>query len=650
MKKNELFLLTLSFLLPLWVYCYTLCPTVSVYADAGEFPFAAYVNSFGHPPGYPLFILIIKLFQLLPFGNPALKANLAAAFISASTLPFFLLLTKQVTKNLYSSFFATLTLAFSRIYWKNALVSEAFGLLAFFIVVSTYLYLSWEKTKKKRYFYLFLLAVGFGLSHHQLIIATLLPLFFDFLKTKKWRLLKAKDYPIGISLVLFGFLPYLYIYHTSQSWPLMNWENPSNLKNLFRLLTRASYGTFILTSSFKKVLILPQTIEVIKLFFRSFTPFGIILFLIGCFTSFKENKKIFYFSFFIIILIGFCFSYYSRMPLTDSSEVHYLERFQIISSIFIALIAGFGFKWIRFPKLILPILLLLLNFSAVNQKNNYFGQYLAEDLLSTVPEKSIFLIEGDAIINSLFYHRFVLGKNSNTVFIIADLLANQAPWYLKELKLLYPDLIFPQPNNNSLKYLNEFLALNYQYRRIFMLIPGFENQQGASFYKIPQGLVYEFIPFSPNVDVSFLESPILNNYPNYQNLKKIDFASLATKESVFCGCGPTPTPIPAYFPEIKKLKPYPKDWPENDLMFTYARPLLFLAQATDDKNKKERYYLKAAEISPYNYYVWFETGNFYLENQKPRNALEAYQNALRFAPDKKTYQEIKKKIKLITEK
>jgi len=84
MKKNELFLLTLSFLIPFYIYCYTLCPTISVYADAAEFPTQAFISGFGHPPGFPLFILIIKLFQLLPFGNPALKANLAAALFPLS--------------------------------------------------------------------------------------------------------------------------------------------------------------------------------------------------------------------------------------------------------------------------------------------------------------------------------------------------------------------------------------------------------------------------------------------------------------------------------------------------------------------------------------------------------------------------------------
>jgi hypothetical protein len=41
----------LAFAVSFSLYLYTVCPTISLYADAGEFPTMAFVSGFGHPPG-----------------------------------------------------------------------------------------------------------------------------------------------------------------------------------------------------------------------------------------------------------------------------------------------------------------------------------------------------------------------------------------------------------------------------------------------------------------------------------------------------------------------------------------------------------------------------------------------------------------------
>jgi hypothetical protein len=51
--------------------------------DAGEFVVAAYRFSLPHPPGYPLYMLLLKLWSMLPINiglDPlAVKANLFSA-------------------------------------------------------------------------------------------------------------------------------------------------------------------------------------------------------------------------------------------------------------------------------------------------------------------------------------------------------------------------------------------------------------------------------------------------------------------------------------------------------------------------------------------------------------------------------------------
>ncbi|PIV53793.1 MAG: hypothetical protein COS17_01985, partial [Elusimicrobia bacterium CG02_land_8_20_14_3_00_37_13] len=59
------------------VYLYTMFPTIAPYRDAGEMATVIHTLSVAHPPGYPLYTLIGKIFVLLiPFGNVAYRLNL----------------------------------------------------------------------------------------------------------------------------------------------------------------------------------------------------------------------------------------------------------------------------------------------------------------------------------------------------------------------------------------------------------------------------------------------------------------------------------------------------------------------------------------------------------------------------------------------
>jgi len=539
MKKDRI-LAIISFFIPFWVYSYTLCPTVSVYADAGEFPTFAYLSGFGHPPGYPLFILILKLFLLLPFGNPAQKANLASAFLAAATIALFYLLVRRLTRDSFSAFVAGQILAFSKIYWRNALVAEVFSLLAFFSVLTFYLFYLWKETGQKKYFYWLLLAAGFGLAHHQLIIIPLFYLLIWFFWEKKWRELELKNYFLAVFLVGVGFLPYLYIWQVAKTRPLMNWENPQTLQGLWRLISRASYGTFQLTQLARAVSVPTQILGIAKMQISSFTVLGIVLALIGLFSAFRSNRKIFFYSLFIIILMSLIFPVISGMPVTQLPEIPYLERFQIIPGIFLALLAGFGIRSLRRLRLlkkeflgVIPLLILVLNFSAVNQRGNFFGQYLAQDLLSDVDQNSIFIFEGDPEINTLFYNRYVLGQRKDITYIVGNLLIANQKWYLEEIKKFYPDLILPQKFTDPHEFLVEFIVVNSENKKVFLDIPSIEASLGIYIYKKQKGLVWEFSPEEK------MPRQIPQEPKPYKNL-------------IF-------------------KRNYPKDWPEWSLLNIYKR-------------------------------------------------------------------------------
>ena len=602
------------FLIPFGVYLYTLCPTISTYADAGEYPTFAYISGFGHPPGYPLFILILKLFQLLPFGNVAYKANLASAFLASIALVVFYLLLKNLTKNSIISFISAMILAFSKIFWKNALVSEVFSLSALFTISIFFLFYLWFQSKNKKFFYWFWVVSAFGVAHHQAVILIgLLPLFVWFLLAKMWQELKIKDYFLALPLLALGYLPYIYVFIVAHKIPLMNWENPQSLSGLFRLITRASYGSFSLTSLAREVNFLGQSLGLIKLWASSFSILGLLLTLIGLFKTARKEKPLFCHTLFILLVVGFGLSFYSGMPFEDPYQIQYLERFQIITSIFLVIMMAFGLLLILdllkksllkrialFIFLMIPMIVFISNYKKVNQRNNFFGEYLGQDVLKDIPQNSILVFGNDALINALLYQRYVLGKRQDIAFIIDSFLVSRPLWWQEETKKYYPEVILPPYRADNLnQYFIDFLDLNSIQRTVILIENdtlaryNIDIEDPEHFQFIGLGKVYR-TPESEIQNFAQIEEKILANYDQYQNLK------------------------------AKRV--YPQDWSEATLIDIYNFPLIYLAQ--NNPNKAEEYYQKTLQINPYYAYGWFKLGEIYQNKGEKEKAKEAWQKAL----------------------
>ena len=67
------------------VYIRTLAPTVTG-EDSGEFITAAWSLGIPHPPGYPLWLILAKLFSFLPIGTVAYRLNLMSAILDAAAV------------------------------------------------------------------------------------------------------------------------------------------------------------------------------------------------------------------------------------------------------------------------------------------------------------------------------------------------------------------------------------------------------------------------------------------------------------------------------------------------------------------------------------------------------------------------------------
>jgi len=130
------------------------------YWDSGEFIATSYILGVPHPPGSPLYLIIGRVFSMIPF-NPdiAFRVNLISPVVSALAVMYLYLSTVKLISNYRgkiktqidavivfgSSFVGALTFAFTDSHWFNAVEAEVYGFSTFFTAIVVWLILHWAE-------------------------------------------------------------------------------------------------------------------------------------------------------------------------------------------------------------------------------------------------------------------------------------------------------------------------------------------------------------------------------------------------------------------------------------------------------------------------------------------------------------------------
>ena len=110
------------------------CRTIYV-GDSGELVAAVHTLGIPHPSGYPLYVLLGKLWTVLvPVGNIALRMSLFSAFFGAAAAAGLYWLGLMLGLSRWSCLFASLVLACSPSFWSQANIQRVYSLNAFFLV------------------------------------------------------------------------------------------------------------------------------------------------------------------------------------------------------------------------------------------------------------------------------------------------------------------------------------------------------------------------------------------------------------------------------------------------------------------------------------------------------------------------------------
>jgi hypothetical protein len=172
-KKDYLVALALT-ALALAAYVRTLAPDV-LYSDSAEFQTLAYTFGITHSTGYPIYLLLARLFGFLPFGNPAWRISLFSAFCAALTVGGVYLLARDFTRNRLGPALGAVALGISYSFWSQAVIAEVYTPGLAFLTGIMLLLFHWQADPARRNRSLLaaalLAGIGFGVHASVWLIA-----------------------------------------------------------------------------------------------------------------------------------------------------------------------------------------------------------------------------------------------------------------------------------------------------------------------------------------------------------------------------------------------------------------------------------------------------------------------------------------------
>ena len=176
------------FVIALITYFNTMAITTSFW-DCGEFIASSYILGVPHPPGSPLYLLIGRLFTMVPIHDDiAVRVNVISPILSAiaSMLTYLIivrliLLWKKETKTILEQLpiviggvIGALIFTFSDSQWFNAVEAEVYAGSLFFTAVVVWLILKWmdhaDDAKADRYILIIFYVIGLASGVHLLNI------------------------------------------------------------------------------------------------------------------------------------------------------------------------------------------------------------------------------------------------------------------------------------------------------------------------------------------------------------------------------------------------------------------------------------------------------------------------------------------------
>ncbi len=219
------------------VYLRTLLPGLA-FGDWGEMQTISHVLGVAHPTGYPTYVILGWIAQLVPIGSVAFRLNLLSAVLVATALATLCAIAGRLGVRPVLAAASALALGAVGTVWAAATVSEVNPLHLLFCALLIHRALVWETRRRPIDLALGGLLVGLSLGNHllTLFVAPFVVLYVlwvgrrDIL-ARPWVLLPA------IVLGIVGASVYLYIPLAAAASPPLPYNHPTTFDDVWWLVS-----------------------------------------------------------------------------------------------------------------------------------------------------------------------------------------------------------------------------------------------------------------------------------------------------------------------------------------------------------------------------------------------------------------------------
>ncbi|MCD6459245.1 DUF2723 domain-containing protein [bacterium] len=392
------------------VYFVTLCPTIFV-GDSGELTAAALTCGIAHPPGYPLYVIVSKIFSLLlPGESSAYEINMFSAFCGSLSVFVFYFLMRLIGVSRFVCAATALTFGFLNLFWGEAVVARVYTLSAFLILCSLFYLLRYKFYKNINDLYRYFVFFGLGLANHTIAVITIVPAGLIILASGDKKVFYPKTIIKCILSVLPGLSFYLFLPLRSLTNPVINWGNPGKGMNLLDFILRKEYWDRVYVKNME------DTIEVVTHYIllipREFLYAGIVFLVIGLVNLFIK-KRITALSFILIYVMNI----FVMILHASRADIFYWPRYIIPAFISLCVFFGYGLDYVigkiaflrkrDFTVLIFPLLMLYANYHINDRSRNYMALDYNMHILNNLPENANLVAQGDNVLFPLTYLHYV---------------------------------------------------------------------------------------------------------------------------------------------------------------------------------------------------------------------------------------------------
>ncbi len=470
-RNEERLIALIIFSIALTIYLITLSPSVSFW-DSGEFIAASYTLAIPHPPGTPLYVLLGRVFTLIPVSTIAIRVNLLSAIPSALAVMFLylslMLIARRMippgerrtaTHQIYRAGAAAgaLIAAFGSTWWTNSIESEVYALSGLVIALSMWILLRWgygqAPARDRRPLILigYILSLSIGI-HLGTYLA--LPAFALFVFGVDRRAFIAPRFLALILLfTILGVTVHAYLPIRSTLNPVIDEANPETKSEMIDFILRKQYKP---STPWIREATWNYQFSMYWGYFRNqcgaILP---ILGVIGLAAHYRRDRKSFplYATLFLITSLFLVF----YLNFTDH-EVRDRDYFFAPSFFFWAGWIGLGAAvaadrirrlltgpFLQSPRgalltgaliLLLPAYVCAIHFPTHDRRGNFIARDYAWNILEYLEKDALVFTNGDNDTFPLWYIQEVEGVRTDVRVVNLALL--NTPWYIWQLKHLEP--------------------------------------------------------------------------------------------------------------------------------------------------------------------------------------------------------------------